>query len=175
MAVSTLLRCRHEKQRDEPGTRSGTEATRIQTFFLSSVWCLSSRRRFRRLSSRRVRGDSRSKIAVNWICGTSIGGINGALIAGNRTERRVERLREFWEVITKPPIGIPGAPYFAAVSEGHWTNRLSALTSMLYGVPEFFAPRPFPPLMSVTESPNFVSYYDTNSSAGDAYAPGRLW
>ena len=106
-----------------------------------------------------------AKIEVNWICGTSIGGINGALIAGNRTERRVERLREFWEVITKPPIGIPDAPYFAAVwngsGEAHWTNRLSALTSMLYGVPEFFAPRPFPPLMSVAESPSFVSYYDT--------------
>ena len=106
-----------------------------------------------------------AKIEVNWICGTSIGGINGALIAGNRTERRVERLREFWEVITQPPIGIPGAPYFAAVwngsGEGHWTNRLSALTSMLYGVPEFFAPRPFPPLMSVAESPSLVSYYDT--------------
>lgn len=106
-----------------------------------------------------------AKIEVNWICGTSIGGINGALIAGNRTERRVERLREFWEVITKPPIGIPGARYFAAIwngsGEGHWTNRLSALTSMLYGVPEFFAPRPFPPLMSVAESPSFVSYYDT--------------
>ena len=48
-----------------------------------------------------------------------------------------------------------------AVDEGHWTNRLSALTSMLYGVPEFFAPRPFPPLMSVAESPSLVSYYDT--------------
>ena len=87
------------------------------------------------------------------------------MIAGNRTERRVERLREFWEVITKPPIGIPGARYFAAIwngsGEGHWTNRLSALTSMLYGVPEFFAPRPFPPLMSVAESSSFVSYYDT--------------
>ena len=68
-------------------------------------------------------------------------------------------------MITKPPIGIPGARYFAAVwngsGEGHWTNRLSALTSMLYGVPEFFAPRPFPPLMSVAESSSFVSYYDT--------------
>ena len=40
-----------------------------------------------------------AKIEVSWICGTSIGGINGALIAGNQPERRVERLREFWDAI----------------------------------------------------------------------------
>ena len=57
-----------------------------------------------------------AKIDVSWICGTSIGGINGALIAGNRPERRVERLREFWEAITKPPIGIPDPALFAALS-----------------------------------------------------------
>ena len=61
-----------------------------------------------------------AKIEVNWICGTSIGGINGALIAGNRTERRVERLREFWEVITKPPIGIPECPVFCRSMERQW-------------------------------------------------------
>ena len=32
-----------------------------------------------------------AKIEVNWICGTSIGGINGALIAGNRTERTASK------------------------------------------------------------------------------------
>jgi len=57
-----------------------------------------------------------SKIEVNWICGTSIGGINGALIAGNQPERRVERLREFWDAITRPPIGIPDPALFAALS-----------------------------------------------------------
>ena len=31
-------------------------------------------------------------IDVDWISGTSIGAINGALIAGNPPERRVERL-----------------------------------------------------------------------------------
>src|SRR5271166_6693371 len=83
-----------------------------------------------------------AKIAVDWICGTSIGGINGALIAGNRPERRVERLREFWEAITKPSIGIPDPGLFVALSwngsgKAHWTNRLSALASLLYGVPHF--------------------------------------
>src|ERR1700723_2231369 len=57
-----------------------------------------------------------ANIHVTWVCGTSIGGINGALLAGNRPERRVERLREFWEAITKPPIGIPDPALFAALS-----------------------------------------------------------
>ena len=106
-----------------------------------------------------------ARIEVDWICGTSIGGINGALIAGNPPERRVRRLREFWEAVSKPPIGIPDAPLFAALwngsGEAHWTNRLSGLSSMLYGVPDFFTPRLFPPLISVAESPDLASYYDT--------------
>src|ERR1700688_3906594 len=32
-----------------------------------------------------------ANIGVDWICGTSIGAINGALIAGNLTGQRVER------------------------------------------------------------------------------------
>ena len=95
-----------------------------------------------------------AKIQVSWICGTSIGGINGALIAGNQPERRVERLREFWDAITRPPICIPDPALFAALSwkgsgPAHLTDRLSALSSMLYGVPDFFTPRPFPPLIAV--------------------------
>ena len=117
-------------------------------------------------------------IEVDWICGTSIGGINGALIAGNPPERRVGRLREFWEAVSKPPIGIPDAPLFAALWNGsgevHWTNRLSALSSSLRPVPDFFTPRLFPPLISVAESPDLASYYDTAPlQATLAGAPGR--
>ena len=36
-------------------------------------------------------------VAPDWVVGISIGGINAALIAGNPPERRVERLREFWQ------------------------------------------------------------------------------
>jgi NTE family protein len=34
----------------------------------------------------------------DWVIGTSIGGINSAIIAGNTREERVAKLREFWEV-----------------------------------------------------------------------------
>ena len=36
----------------------------------------------------------------DWVAGVSIGAINSALIAGNPPERRVERLREFWEAVS---------------------------------------------------------------------------
>src|SRR4026209_1892202 len=36
-------------------------------------------------------------VEPDWVIGTSIGAINGALVAGNRPENRVAKLREFWE------------------------------------------------------------------------------
>jgi NTE family protein len=108
-----------------------------------------------------------ASIEVHWICGTSIGGINGALIAGNPSERRVERLRDFWESVTKPPIRLPNFPWFTDYPWNgngharHWTNRVSAFSTMLNGAPDFFSPRAFPPLNSEAKSPDLVSYYDT--------------
>jgi NTE family protein len=43
----------------------------------------------------------------DWVAGISIGAINAALIAGNPPERRIERLREFWEAVSTPPLGVP--------------------------------------------------------------------
>jgi NTE family protein len=108
-----------------------------------------------------------ANIRIDWVCGTSIGGINGALLAGNRAERRVERLREFWEEVTEPPMRIPNIPWFTDLpwngnsQARYWTNRMSAFATMFHGVPNFFTPRPFPPLSSAAERPDQVSYYDT--------------
>ena len=107
-----------------------------------------------------------ANIHVDWLCGTSIGAINGALIAGNPPEQRVERLREFWQTVTKPPVRIPNVPWFSDLpwnGNGHaryWTNRISAFATMLHGAPGFFSPRPFPPVNSAAESPEQASYYD---------------
>jgi len=108
-----------------------------------------------------------ANIPVTWVCGTSIGGINGALLAGNRPERRVERLREFWEAVTEPPIRLPNIPWFSELPWNdndhtrYWTNRMSAFSTMFHGAPNFFTPRPFPPISSAAEHPDQVSYYDT--------------
>jgi NTE family protein len=108
-----------------------------------------------------------ANIPVTWVCGTSIGGINGALLAGNRPERRVDRLREFWEAVTEPPIRLPNIPWFSELPWNdndhtrYWTNRMSAFSTMFHGAPNFFTPRPFPPISSAAEHPDQVSYYDT--------------
>src|SRR5258708_9683863 len=37
-----------------------------------------------------------------WIAGISIGAVNAAIIAGNPPEKRVDRLKEFWHMISGP-------------------------------------------------------------------------
>src|SRR5262245_65495050 len=48
-----------------------------------------------------------AKLHPDWVAGISIGAVNAALIAGNAQDKRVERLREFWEAITIAPFGVP--------------------------------------------------------------------
>ena len=57
-----------------------------------------------------VEGLTEAGIELNWIAGISIGALNTAIIAGNPPERRVARLREFWETICQPA-------FFAATTE----------------------------------------------------------
>lgn len=42
---------------------------------------------------------SANAIVPDWIIGTSIGAINGAIIAGNEQEHRVEKLASFWRSV----------------------------------------------------------------------------
>ena len=61
-------------------------------------------------------------IEPDWVIGTSIGAINGALIAGNTAEHRLDRLREFWKRVEQD------SPYATAAI-------------MAYGIRAFFVPR----------------------------------
>src|SRR6202162_4301127 len=54
---------------------------------------------------------STSQYIPDWIAGISIGAINAAIIAGNAPEKRVERLRAFWEGVTAPSSPWPALPY----------------------------------------------------------------
>jgi NTE family protein len=100
-----------------------------------------------------------SGMAPDWVVGISIGGFNAALIAGNPPERRVERLREFWERLSSHAPLIP-PPWFDPVRP--MLNQLSATASIMCGVPGFFRPRvPTPSFSIPVESPERLSYYDT--------------
>src|ERR1700746_1528609 len=79
-----------------------------------------------------------SEYLPDWVAGISIGAINAAIIAGNAPEQRVDRLRAFWDEITAPTSFWPAPPDGPLVA---WQQRASALTSVLFGQPGFFAPR----------------------------------
>jgi NTE family protein len=66
---------------------------------------------------------SNAGIEPDWVIGTSIGAINGALIAGNAPSNRLPRLRDFWQRLEKAP------------ASGRWA-------ALFQGVPSFYRPRP---------------------------------
>jgi len=97
--------------------------------------------------------------APDWVAGVSIGAINGALIAGNPRDMRVERLREFWDRVSSGlPIVAPAQidPVRIAV------NRLSAAAAAAFGVPGFFVPRIPPAILAPDGTPGALSVYDTS-------------
>lgn len=94
----------------------------------------------------------------DWINGVSIGGLNAALIAGNPPERRVERLREFWEMITARPVWL-FPPDGDAMRRAH--NHWSAWLTMTLGQEGFFRPN-FPPAwLQPRGAKGATSIYDT--------------
>src|SRR3974390_33723 len=98
----------------------------------------------------------------DWVSGISIGAINSALIAGNPPEKRVERLREFWETVCTSPTVIP---YFRGLKfEDEFAhtilNQLRSFAILLFGAPGFFKLRQPPPYLYPSTSPVAMSYYD---------------
>ncbi len=92
------------------------------------------------------------------VTGISIGAINGAIIAGNAREHRVERLREFWELITD---GIAGRPLIEGDLARGIFNEWSALASITSGVEGFYSPRIPPAWMQPWGTDGALSFYDT--------------
>jgi NTE family protein len=93
-----------------------------------------------------------------WIAGISIGAVNAAIIAGNAPENRVQRLKEFWEMVSAP---VPWSPIASDDGYRSLFNETSAAFIATFGVPGFFRPR-FPPAPLWPQgTPESQSYYDT--------------
>ena len=75
-------------------------------------------------------------IEPDWVIGTSIGAINGALIAGNAPEQRLDRLRSFWDLVEQR-----AGSYFPGLTP-ELENLLANLSTVTRGIPAFFAPNP---------------------------------
>ena len=103
-------------------------------------------------------GLAEAGIAPNWIAGVSIGAINAALIAGNPSDRRVERLHEFWNRVSSIA---PMTPLALFSPFRPFLNSLSATAAMTFGVPSFFTPRLTPPFFAPDGTQGALSVYDT--------------
>jgi len=78
-------------------------------------------------------------IEPDWVIGTSIGAINGALIAGNAPEHRLERLQEFWGRLGNR------RTFDEAWSSAFFAGALANLHTITQGVAGFFQANPHAP------------------------------
>ncbi|WP_439532251.1 patatin-like phospholipase family protein [Polymorphobacter sp.] len=91
-----------------------------------------------------------------WVAGTSIGAINGALIAGNHPGDRLSRLKEFWDLVTS---GLMlEADLSGKALTGAWHQWAAAMTAV-GGAPGFFKPH-WPPVAPWLAGP--LGHYDTS-------------
>ena len=83
---------------------------------------------------------------IDWVVGTSIGAINGAIIAGNRPEERVEKLKAFWEYVAQDEPSLTShLPHLSHLGTADWmrpwTNAMKTFNTLSRGIPGFFQPR----------------------------------
>jgi len=106
-------------------------------------------------------------IHPDWVAGISIGAINSALIAGNPPERRVQKLREFWERVTSDVFGSWTQDILTPLVKGDWVrgimNQMSANSAMLSGASGFFVPRLPSPWLHPTGTIEATSLYDASA------------
>lgn len=104
-----------------------------------------------------------NNLTPEWVVGTSIGGINGAIIAGNKPENRLARLKEFWRRISHADsIDMSRVPDYVR----KFNTWFSAMDVTVRGVPGFFAPRLFSPFyFGLPVAPEDASFYSTSPLA----------
>lgn len=101
-----------------------------------------------------------ANIHPDWIAGISIGAINGAIIAGNSPENRVDRLREFWSQATSSALWHwPGL----GDQTRNFLNQMNAHFAAAYGAKGFFSARPVTPWLQPTGTLEATSFYDTRA------------
>src|SRR5882757_5910636 len=100
----------------------------------------------------------------DWIAGISIGAINGALIAGNAPQARVDKLRAFWERVTAKPYCNWSERLFVAKNDivRQWQNQMSANLALIGGASGFFMPRFPAPWLHPPGTMEATSFYDTS-------------
>ena len=75
-------------------------------------------------------------IEPDWVIGTSIGAINGALIAGNVPAQRMQRLNAFWHHVEQQSRSAGPLDWIGM------GNMIANMTTVMRGIPAFFEPNP---------------------------------
>ena len=108
-------------------------------------------------------------IHPDWVAGVSIGAINGALIAGNPPETRIDKLRAFWEGVSANPHLDWTAQFLNSLAQGDTTQQIlthaSAISALTAGAPGFFHLRLPAPWFRAPGSIDATSFYDTTALA----------
>ncbi len=99
-----------------------------------------------------------AECSPSWVCGVSIGAINGAIIAGNAPEKRVAKLEEFWSLVAGRPIW-PVEQSASPMRE--WATVASAWMTLAMGQPGFFRPRMINPWLLPSDATGATSFYDS--------------
>jgi NTE family protein len=90
----------------------------------------------------------------DWVIGTSIGAINGALIAANASGVRLARLHEFWQRAEQ------NAPFDGQALWPRLGDAFGHVFTLARGVPGFFVPRlPYAGGLTAPVGVDFASYY----------------
>lgn len=101
----------------------------------------------------------RNGIEVDWVAGISIGAVNAAIIAGNPPERRMAKLRSFWDTVSA---SLPDLLFMANDGMREIAHLAAAGAVAMFGVPGFFHPHFMPTLMARPGSASATSLYDSS-------------
>jgi NTE family protein len=111
---------------------------------------------------------AKKDIKFDIISGTSIGAINGAIIAASKGDNPSEDLENFWLELAESSIKI--IPDFYTLDYDRKNNAMlmvkspsASLNSALFGVPKFFIPRWFRPIVDINEFPQDWTYLYDNT------------
>jgi NTE family protein len=95
-------------------------------------------------------------VEPDWVVGTSIGAVNASLIAGNKPEHRLAKLKEFWNRVGQvPALKVAASVPWAGCDSSNWMT----LTTGLSG---YFKPNPLALLgLHVPLPVDAAGYYST--------------
>jgi NTE family protein len=100
---------------------------------------------------------------LDWVCGVSIGAINAAIVAGNKPENRISKLKKFWNMISLPDYlgeNLEWLNKFADLKRIY--NYWHAQATLIYGQNGFFKPQLINPHFLFKSEPEKISFYDTS-------------